>query len=358
MGKTTIEWTDASWNSIRARRKDNGKVGWHCEKVSPGCANCYSETFNGRQLPNGGTGLDYAQRSRPEVETFIDEEMLRAPLKWKKPRRVFVCSMTDLFGEWVTDEQIDRVLALMALAYWHQFQVLTKRARRMREYFSGDWFSRMVSQMGLGPTVNETLFDTVDQIRGYDKHWPWSKGVCGYFSNPPLPLPNVWLGVSVEDQQRADERIPHLLQCPAAIRFVSYEPALSEVDFRAIQTPGERDGLRFDSLARLNEDRYFESDTHLDWVIVGGESGHCARPFDVAWARSTIEQCREAGVACFIKQIGAQPVKANGNPSFGGGFDAIQLRDRKGGAIEEWPADLRVREFPEPSVAEKGAPPR
>jgi protein gp37 len=123
-----IEWTDASWTPVRARRKDNGKVGVACVKVSPACKNCYAERFNMRNLPVHGTGLPYTVEALDQVEIFLDEEMLLVPLKWKKPRKIFVCSQTDLFGEFVPDEMIDRVFAVMALCPQHTFQVLTKRA--------------------------------------------------------------------------------------------------------------------------------------------------------------------------------------------------------------------------------------
>src|SRR5258708_16196189 len=123
--RSAIEWTDATWTPIRART-DN--VGWHCEHVSEGCRNCYAEGIN-RRL---GTGLSFKPALKPAL--FLDEKMLLAPLKWKKPRTIFVCSMTDLFADFVRDEWIDRMFAVMALCPQHRFQVLTKRAQRMREY--------------------------------------------------------------------------------------------------------------------------------------------------------------------------------------------------------------------------------
>src|SRR5690348_8356514 len=131
---SSIEWTDSTWSPIRARNPDDGKTGWHCVKVSPACAHCYAETFNSRRLPNGGTGLPYNAHST--AETYLDEARLTDPLRWKKPRHIFVCSMTDLFGEWVPEEMIDRVFAVMALTPHHTYQVLTKRPERMRDYFA------------------------------------------------------------------------------------------------------------------------------------------------------------------------------------------------------------------------------
>lgn len=291
--KTGIEWTDATWNPIRGVR---GK--WSCVKVSPGCANCYAEAMNVRfGGPRYTVGAD---------ELRLDPDVLAEPRQWKKPRRVFVCSMTDLFEERVKDEWIESVWTTMGRSPNHTFQVLTKRAERMRDVMAG------------------------------------------------LPtLPNVWLGVSVEDQERADERIPLLLQTPAAVRFVSAEPLLGPVDFLRLGTmdDGTRGALSYDALAggwwhrRGRAERWIRRDEgpRLDWVIVGGESGPGARPMDLAWARSTVKQCRAAGVAVFVKQLGARPD--------GAGFSVAarytgRLRDRKGGDPSEWPDDLRVREWP------------
>ena len=336
MAKTSIAWTDFSWNPIRARRVDDGKVGWHCEKVSAGCANCYAETFNGRRLPNGGTGLGYDKSSRGKVETVVDDDVLALPMRWKKPRKIFVCSMTDLFGEWVTDEQVDRVFATMARASQHTFQVLTKRAARMRSYMTGR--------------------DVWDRIAKLVKFGIWR----GASPNPFWPLGNVWLGASVEDQKTADGRIPLLLGTPAAVRFVSYEPALGLVDFeRYLQFPPFHDNYKMS----IGYDEFLG----IDWIIVGGESGPGARPFDVTWARSTIAQCRAAGVACFVKQLGSNVLDRN-DAGFDGGDDEwpsdtvvedpiekfphqgalvrVRLKSGKGGDMAEWPPPLRVRQLP------------
>jgi hypothetical protein len=167
---------------------------------------------------------------------------------------------------------------------------------------------------------------------------------------PNWPLPNVWLGVSAENQRRADERIPVLLQTPAAVRFVSYEPALGPVDFTRVGD-GEI-GAVYDAL-RGGMRRSDVGGPRLEWVIVGGESGTGARPFDIAWARSTIRQCRDAGVPVFVKQLGtrtfAQPVYVPGTDEIAGGV-TLELSDTKGGRMEEWPEDVRVREWPQEEV--------
>ncbi|MDX1563585.1 MAG: DUF5131 family protein, partial [Gammaproteobacteria bacterium] len=145
----------------------------------------------------------------------------------------------------------------------------------------------------------------------------------------------VWLGVSAEDQARADERIPHLLETPAAVRFVSAEPLLGPVDFTRISSSPH---------GAMNALSLLPGARRLDWIIVGGESGRNARPFDLAWARSLVQQCHDAGVPCFVKQFGAFPTNGGGPGTIPTCIPGI--RDRKGGDPAEWPEDLRIREFP------------
>lgn len=286
--KSAIEWTEATWNPVRG-----------CVKVSPGCAHCYAETFAERF--RGVTSHPYEQG----FDLRLVPEKLDEPLKRKKPTMYFVNSMSDLFQDGVPDEFIDRVFRVMARTPQHTYQVLTKRAARLRDY--------CLSTLGFGHGTDQQFNTTGIQIG------PW-------------PLPNVWLGVSVENQYFADERIPLLLQTPAAVRFISAEPLLGPVNLETwIAVDGISEDIQYLHL--------------LDWVIVGGESGPGARAFDVAWARSIVKQCKEAGVACFMKQFGAKPLQV---------FNEVErhdllLRDRKGGDMTEWPEDLRVREFPLPS---------
>lgn len=317
--KSSIEWTDATWTPIRARVRADaaaiaaskgytslvqiaermaGHVGPHCEHASRGCDNCYSETANARCLPHNGTGLPFDRRSRDLVDAIIDEKILEQPLRWREPREIFVCSQTDLFGEWVPDELIDRVIWTMANCPEHTFQVLTKRAERMAAYMN-------------------SRFD-----------------LCG--DAAPWPLPNVHLGVSVEDQAAADARIPHLLRTPAAVRFVSAEPLLGQVDLRKYLP--RRLGLSEIPGSALNDGATEMQQRGIGWVIIGGESGPDARPCDIAHVRDLLRQCREAGVPAFVKQLGALVF----TPLF-----YLKLRDKKGGVMAEWPADLRVREKPE-----------
>lgn len=337
--RSSIEWTNSSWNPIRARRKDTGKVGWACVKVSPGCQRCYAETLNGRNLPECGTGLDYTVPALSLVDFVIDEKTLEQPLRWKRPRKIFVGSMTDLFGEFVPDAFIDRIFAVMALCPQHTFIVLTKRAKRMREYFrAAPWGQiEMVAEEICLEAKRSPVISAADML-----------------SMNRIPLPNVWLGVSVEDQQRADERIPDLLATPAAVRWVSYEPALGPVDFWYPKTiypdgpPRCCSGFECGCMGKPTEPPLIHG---IDWIVVGGESGPGARPFNIAWARDTIRQCREAGVAVFVKQLGARPHSIHLNPNVTSQDDEIvtnyKLKNRKGGDMAEWAEDLRVRDFPE-----------
>lgn len=331
---TSIEWTDATWNPI---------VG--CSRVSAGCERCYAERFVHRGMAEQHRGLTRATSRGPvwTGEVRFVSEKLDEPLRWRKPRRVFVNSLSDLFHESVTDETIDRVFAVMALSPAHTFQVLTKRADRMRAYATSRDRRERVEEAALR---GERLSNRLDPTA----FLPW-------------PLPNVWLGVSCEDQEAADERVPLLLQTPAAVRFVSAEPLLGPIDFERIRWDaapfGHVDVLRRGAWSDGPRGFVNHSGMNgLDWIIVGGESGPGARTCDVGWIRSIVEQTRDAGVACFVKQLGAVPVTANANADewpddarlegFGDGAAAARalLRDRKGGDPAEWPEDLRVREFP------------
>ena len=310
--KSGIQWTDATWNPVTG-----------CSKVSQGCKHCYAlrdwaRVAAPRATPNVYTGREF-------TDVMFHPERLDQPLRWKKPRRIFVNSMSDLFHENVPDGFIADVFATMGacdeLQRGHVFQVLTKRPARMF-----DWCCRF-------------------------GHRAWNRRRIGAEA---WPARNVWLGVSVEDQQTADERIPLLLQTPAALRFVSYEPALGPVDL-APHLACKGCGTRFrKDLRPAVIDCCPDGSNMLDWVIVGGESGPGARPCDVAWIRSAVEQCKAAGVPCFVKQLGARPFLGQGDwkgklPQMRDHLaqrGEIALRDRKGGDPAEWPADLRVREMP------------
>lgn len=293
--KSSIEWTDATWNPT---------VG--CSIVSPGCTHCYAMRMAARceamgiahyagttRVVNGHTLWTGQINAAPD-------HILTQPLRWKRPRRIFVNSMSDLFAEGVSDETIDKVFAVMALAPQHTFQVLTKRPERMREALKG---------------MAENHHDRL-----------WQTGLFEWMNEDrlPWPLPNVWLGVSVEDQARADERIPILLDTPAAVRFISAEPLLGPVALTQIPSPvvtPEDEGYWHSCLER-SDVHYCEGFPdvltgreiveavdgpmmeRLDWVIVGGESGPGARPMHPDWARQIRDDCAAAGVPFFFKQWG------------------------------------------------------
>lgn len=297
--RTTIQWTDASWNPL---------VG--CSRVSAGCTRCYAERLVHRGLAPQHRGLTKLVGGEPRWtgEVRLVESALALPLSWKKPRRVFVNSLSDLFHESVPDEWIAVIFGVMMCARRHLFQVLTKRPERMQAWV-GQWGSGEDAYMALMRAFGAS--DLRSRMR-----WPGNLAAALLHDRIAWPLPNVWLGVSVEDQATADARIPLLLETPSAVRFVSYEPALGPVDFHDF--------------------------IGLDWLIVGGESGPGARPFDLAWARSIVKQCHAAGIPTFTKQLGARPIEA----AVGGGMERLALCDRKGADPSEWPADLRVRKWP------------
>lgn len=263
-----------------------------CSIISPGCTNCYAmrmaSRINKMTPASHYEGLTQFVNGRPVWTGKIaraPHKIFNAPLKWKKPSLVFVNSMSDLFHEDVPDEWIDRVFAIMALSPQHTFQVLTKRAARMHDYCSsiqknGTWLSAesFALDMGFDPRGRDNA--------GFD-----------WLANHQM-LPNVWLGVSVEDQARADERIPLLLDTPAAVRFISAEPLLGKIDLEPYPLPASQWGAGW-----LNNYPYRYPKQHLAWVIIGGESGPGKRPVDLAWMRSIRDQCQAAGVPLFVKQI-------------------------------------------------------
>lgn len=268
---TAIEWTDRTWNPITG-----------CTKVSPGCDNCYAETIaerfrGGPAFPNG-------------FDVQLREHKLSEPLRWRKPSKVFVNSMSDLFHDSVPADYIIDVFAVMAKAQQHTFQVLTKRHARMRSLLSDSGFAReMWDRLGI-----------VEYPEVPDEVWP---------------LPNVWLGVSTEDQKWADIRIPALLETPAAVRFISAEPLIGPITLSA------------DAIGRYYGGDPREDERGLDWVIVGGESGRGARPMHPDWARSLRDQCTSAGVPFLFKQWGGRTPKANGRVLDGRTWDEYPNED-------------------------------
>lgn len=292
--KSKISWTDKTWNPI---------IG--CSKTSPGCQNCYAERMARRLVSMGqenyrGLLADYTTTVGGwNGQTRFVESALEQPLHWKTPRKVFVCSMGDLFHESVPFEWIDRVFATMALCPQHTFQVLTKRAERMEEYLTEyhpnwdealGWLDDRHNDICIDGTALDSQRDICDEWHTVAKQWP---------------LPNVWLGVTVENQEQADKRIHHLLRCPAAVRFISVEPMLGPVDLMDIvihEGSGEHhiDSLFMDAFEREE----FPDEHTIDWVICGGESGTGARPMHPDWVRSLRDQCIAAGVPFHFKSWG------------------------------------------------------
>jgi protein gp37 len=310
---TTIEWTDETWNPF---------VG--CSKISPGCTNCYAilqayrNSAMAQKMINPGRMRYYeglTQKTGDRIDwtgkvQFVPEA-LEIPVHWKKPRRVFVDSMSDLFHETIPFEQIDQVFAVMALTHHHTYQVLTKRAdERMLEYLRGANNRVRIAAVDMGRSLG------VDHADIESCQWNW-------------PLPNVWLGATTETQKEADKRIPLLLQTPAAVRFLSCEPLLEKINLRIGNT-------QQDAIARRIRGESHQR-VRLDWVIIGGESGPRARPFNLDWARSLLQQCHDVNISAFVKQLGSNVFDESGA--------RIKLRNRKGANVQEWPLDLQVREM-------------
>ena len=273
MAESGIEWCDRSdWNPIRG-----------CTRVSEGCRNCYAEAIAARFSGPGQPFHGFAERTvngpRWTGKVGLIEDRLTLPLRWRKPARVFVNSAFDLFHESIPDAWIDRVFAVMAMAPQHIFQVLTKRPERMRDYFAA-------RQEG-DPWAEAA--DEIADIVGNSDH-------PAVLEPKDIPLRNVWLGVSIEDQSRADARIPILLDTPAAVRWISAEPLLGPIEIgpivRAATLAGKIAGVSGDGTKPIG------------WIVAGGESGPGARPCHPDWARSLRDQCAAAGVAFFFKQWG------------------------------------------------------
>ncbi|MBS9476184.1 DUF5131 family protein [Ancylobacter radicis] len=327
--RTGIEWTrgpdgspGATWNPV---------VG--CSLVSPGCTNCYAMGMAAR-IERMQPGSHYAGTTQGSKAGAVwsgkvalaPEHILTQPLRWRRPRRIFVNSMSDLFHESIPDEWIDIAFAVMALSPQHTYQVLTKRSGRMREYFAETWQPAPARSIHLGgdktidipaekrpsdrwDRINLAIDDvTMNPLFDHERFWTPEGSLIGRPAWPRRPLPNVWLGVSTEDQRRADERVPDLLATPAAIRFVSAEPLLGAIRFDRIAhgDESEIDALRGLIVHTPQHMAVCPTDlgSKLNLVIAGGESGPNARVWEgfYAAARSIRDQCRTAGTAFFMKQ--------------------------------------------------------
>jgi len=326
--KTGIEWTDATWNPVTG-----------CTEVSPGCDHCYAKTFaeRWRGIPGHHFERGFDVQLRPDK--------LELPLRWRRPRRIFVNSMSDLFHDAVPDDYIAKVFAVMAVACDHTFQVLTKRHGRMKSLLSGDFRDQ----------VAEEITDMMARAKPPGRYWPvtfdrTTDDGWNIWGPSIWPLPNVWLGVSAENQQWADIRIPALIETPAAIRFVSAEPLLGPIDLNPEwlappigcalwdREPTTEDHAALAEVARAAVRAAFSAHPFIDWLIVGGESGHSARRMEWDWATALRDQCAAAGVAFHFKQSGAVLAREWG---YGG----------KGGDPIEWPEEF-PREYPKAVVAQ------
>lgn len=325
MHPTKIEWTDFAWNPIRARNRETGEVGHYCQKISPACTNCYAAAFNVAQRHKrkdgqpgkSGTGLDFIPASLSKLDLFLDEEELYSPLRRKKPARIFVCDMTDLFLDAHPTAWIARVLMIAQQAHWHTFQILTKRPERMLgilkqwsdlkgepdspQLARGPEATRKVHPSGRGRLFADILESLGSPPPGCAfPTFDWMEGPRWWAEIPS----NIHVGVTVENQEQATKRLVHLVQTPAAARFVSYEPALELVDFEQINLQGayRLDALRGQLHGLITRD--IQPTGRIHQLIMGGESGRGARPMHPTWARATRDRCVAAGVGFFFKQWG------------------------------------------------------
>lgn len=296
--KSKIEWTEATWNPLRG-----------CSIVSDGCRNCYAmhvaHRFSKPGQPYDGLTRQTAKGPRWTGKIMLVPEKLSEPLRWRKPRRIFVNSMSDLFHEDVPFEFIAAVFAVMAAASDHQFQVLTKRPHRALQFFR---FLATHFDDPEGKQITAPVRVLSHYLSQYQEHIPVAHQLLPMMlDNPefaaraPWPLPNVWLGVSVEDQETANERIPLLLETPAAVRWLSCEPLLGAI--------GLDETSAGDALSECVD--HYPPDCpaccdlgRIHWVVAGGESGKDARPMHPDWVRSLRDQCQAAGVPFFFKQWG------------------------------------------------------
>lgn len=322
--KSEIEWTDASWNPTRG-----------CTKISPGCKHCYAETFAERfrgacqthpdpdHKPTKGEKRRHLpvldERGQPVPHPYFEgfdprlaPDQLDLPLGWREGRKIFVDSMSDLFMQEVPFEYIDKVFARMLLTPQHTYQTLTKRARRMVEYFESHGLYKRIR-------------DAAQDVRNMDPRF------CQVGISDPCRFPArwIWWGVSVEDRKYGLPRIERLRRVPAAVRFLSIEPLLE--DLGPIDLTG------------------------IHWVIVGGESGQRGRVCELSWIRNVIGQAKAAGVPVFVKQLGARASdEKNGIagarlrvPKEAAALIKVRLKHTKGADQDEWPEGLRVQQFPE-----------
>jgi protein gp37 len=336
---TKIEWADATWNPTKG-----------CTICAPGCKNCYAMKMAHRlqamgQKPYQGLTHKVNGHAVWTGKITLDHAALTIPLHKKKPTTYFVNSMSDLFHDGVPLEFVVEVFARMWAAQWHKYIILTKRPERMALMLNWEGFWQQVAQTAW-QTLHESEPAKAELVTVADI---WSD-LSGH------RLPHVILGTSISTQADADANLPHLLGTPAYTRIVSAEPLLEAVGLAYAAHPEcqhEEGYLEPDTNALVCKKCENETDIGVDGVIVGGESGPGARPCNVEWIRSIVMECQAAGVSVFVKQLGANPVM-DGKPynphnvyknDLSG--RPMGLYDRKGGDMNEWPADLRVRQLPE-----------
>lgn len=297
---TKIQWSQETWNVVLG-----------CSKLSAGCMQCYAVGHVHRLAGNPNPTIKAANEGLTRRHTngqldwsgvvrFIPERLTQ-PLRWKEPKLIFVNSLSDVFHEDLPVEVIAQIFGVIIAARRHTFQILTKRPERMADLLNSEKFRRHA-----------------EKCAGDYTHLM-----------PDWPLANCWIGTSVEDQAAAEKRIPHLLRAPAAVRFLSCEPLLGEVNLDPWlweKRYGEPE---------LGSPLLFEATNAIDWVIIGGESGHRARPLQATWISNLISDCEEAEVKTFVKQTGAVWARDHG------------YQDRKGGDPSEWPLGWQIQQFPE-----------
>lgn len=324
---TSIEWTEKTWNPVRG-----------CSRVSPGCDNCYAmrlarrmdhpavadpSTDRSLDKPAGAYfGLTAYRRGKVDWsgKVRLVPEMLDDPLRARQPSVWFVNSMSDMFHEGLHDPEIAAIYAVMAASPHHVYQILTKRRDRMKHFY--EWFAAKTQG---DPVLARALLYSTARLYGIEHR------LLGGLDQQnkrtfEWPLPNVWIGMSTENQQYFDERIGFVHEIPAAVRFLSIEPMLGRIKLNAT--------------ARL----------HLDWVIAGGESGYGCRHLIVDWLEDLVEQCRANDLPLFVKQLGTRPWLRAQDPRYDDpaavGIVQLRLKHPKGGDIDEWPKHLRIRQFP------------
>lgn len=379
MQRTNIEWTDWSCTPLKMQLPDGALVN-ACVKISQGCSACYAESLVRRfWKKEWGAFPGYTKALLRIGKPFLVEKELQAVLRLDAriaagkadpaANKVFWNDMTDEFLDYWPDEFRDRLFAVRALTPNLVHQVLTKRAERMREYFAETW--QVPPQEHEGTIYAGGIEDREQRVKeaarqmllgnlGDDERY-WREDGWSHVTHAPWPLPNCWLGVSCENQQTADARIPHLLQTPAAVRFLSVEPLLGPLSLSRwlgdIMANGQGEPITSPDALRHRPPEISLYNRFIHWAIVGGESGKDARLCHTDWIRALVEQCRKAGTPCFVKQLGSDARYASGqfsqpNPRYGAPVEylfKLGLKHPKGGDINEFPEDLRVRQFPERS---------